>query len=1363
MRTKYAIPLAIAALVVTAMICVTGVTADDLNASQSGVATNSQIIMNGSVAPMTLVLENHTYYPNDTVRIFVYNATDPAVNITDPSGVVYNLTAIPINDSAFAFQYVLDQGIILANYTVQATDNATGAYAVDTFQVTTRQIAAAPLPENQTQGTPSLYLYLNISRPNYRPGDAVGITATTNAGTPAIVIQDPVNNMIYQNVVAEGNETYLTTFNLNRAVVLGNYTVTAYVSGNGIYDNTTAYFNVSLATPTANSNLQVRYAAYDPVQKAIVVRASINSLASNVTALVNGSPIINGMNVKSIKVFSPNSTGNVLQGTGQASAYEDVDIVIPVNNSNVGNVTGRFNLTPDIAAATTSMSINANGTDIHISLNNTTEGSWYRLSASIPAGYTVQKIVRDDGTEITNDVQVNRSTGETTSDNINWYVDNGTLYFYDDPINGYDVTLSPPLAHNSLAVNVIYGGQLSAIVYPYNQTDNNTVIASNDDLGRIDDNGYGDNIDADAGSKTAVRMYENNNVNSGDLMMFGNDGDTYHTYSSANYNYTNAGDPTIVGFNTVPDGSVESVYISNFTTPNATYAPSTVNITQKTIIRNNNLWFATVYYITNTGGSNISDFRFYQGCDFNFNGQYSDDIDYYDTVNDTVFGHYNSGSSNAIQTGGYRSTLASSMHDVCQYGTMWTRVASDGLLNDTSTPADTDGGMALSWDDGTLKNGTTWVVPVIWAVGYNNSSFSSNLNYAINHNIYDTGIRSIDGPSNGSSLSSLTTPSVTINATAMDLGVTDQSPTVVCQIKNSTGGTIYNSSTTVSLSVPYRETSPVSFNWNLSGVAPGMYNISVYTNLTNSNGTYIDQNSSNDMQSITVYVQNFSLYPGQTIQANPGQNVAFSLNLSNSGIPSAFDLSISPSTYGWTSNLYYNNLSTLLATDTNGDGTWDWINTSYIDPSTGVPSIIVPTSTNATLILQKLVPANAGPGMVDTITLSAYPSGKPLMNSSAVLNTITQSAGMANKTFYLHSLYLNTTPPSASTGDTSITAGSSMWSQTPAFASNFIIAGNISVPLYYNSTATATLPVTVTLFYTNGAGNSVSIGSNTSSLSASTTVSLFNFTITSPGSVTVPRGDYLILKIDNQQTTALNVWYTNTYRSRINVNTTTYVNVGVINTYDGGVQSSLFYPNDTIYITANVTDPIGAYDIANATISITAPNGTLVLNSQYMTLNLSDTNVPALWKLYNCSYKLNSTAAGGAYTINITGVESNGVKCNTSTTFYVSYPINVSVSKSFSLTSGSTFNVTITVTNKNNNTISGVHAYDFYASDFSVAGFSQPRTATPVNNGFLHGDINIFGPFTLLPYQSVNITYTAQGIGNYNLANMAIVGVDPDV
>ena len=1278
MQAKNVLSLLIAILIVTSLLGVSGVTADDQSTVQPGASTNNSTSLvpdnstipaplpdnstsptpipdnftppstNTSSGPLTLVLDNQTYYPNDTVRIYIINATAPQVEVIDPSGTIYSLAVAIVNDSAFMAEYTLNYSIILDNYTVRVTDTATGSYAEDTFEVTTRQVSVTPvpsatvMPDNQTAVSQPLYLYLNLSKKDYLPSEQVSITVTTNAGIPDVLVKDPANNTAYPALQNIDNYTYACNYSLDKAVILGNYTVIAYVNENGTYNSTVANFNVSMAAG-ADNGLRIQYAAYDPVQKAIVLRADVNATTSDMAAnIAKGAPAIKGMAVKNIKVLTTENQSSSSQLPAARAEDRKIEVLIPVNSSNIDSVARQYNLTSDISKATTIATMNANGTSIHLSLNDKVDGYWYRMSTNIPAGYSVAKITRADGSVIQNNVSIDRSTGEIVKNDVNWYVDNGTLYFYDDPINGYDITLLPPAASNSLAVNVIYGGQLSAIIYPFNQTDSNAVISGNDHLGRTGDNGYANNIDGDAGSKTAVRMYQNNNVKNNNLMMFGDDGTYYPTYSNANYKYTDVGQPVIVGFNTVPDGSVESVVLSNYVTPAG--GPSIVNITHKTIIRNNNLWFATVYYITNTGGSDISSFRFYQGCDFNFNGQYSDDDDYYDAVNDTVFGHYNNGNPNAIQTGGYRSTLVSSKHDVSQYGTMWQHIAADNLQNGTSTNG-IDGGMALAWDYGTLTKGTTWVVPVIWAVGQNNSTFLNTLNYAINHNVFDVGIKSIDSPSNGTSLDSLTTPVMAINATAMDLGVTDQSPTVFLQIQNASGGIVYNTSTIVSLSVPYQEMAPVSFNWNLSGVPSGTYNISVFTKLTNSNGVYIDQNSSNDMKSITVYVQNFSLYPGQWIHANPGDNVLFPLNLSNMGAQRTFDLNLSSSSAGWASNLYFNNTSILIATDTTGDGIWDWVNASYKDASTGLPSIIVPASSNASLVLQKLVPATADTGILDTVTLTAYPSGQPLANSSATLLTDTPQAAMANKTFYLHNLILNTTPESASTGSTSITSIFSMWAQVPAFASNFLISGNISVPIYY--TTTTAMPITLTLFYTNGIGNSVQIGMNTSTIPVSTsqtTPSLFNYTIVQANSnVTIPAGSYLIVKIDNQQTTAFNVWYTNVYRSRVDVKTPTYVHVGAINTYNGTVSSSIFNPGDTLNVTANVSDPIGAYDIASSTITITAPNGTVLVNNQTMTLNLTDITKRALWKLYNYSYNLASGLTPGVYGVNITGYESNGV------------------------------------------------------------------------------------------------------------------------
>lgn len=1218
---------------------------------------------NTEPSPLTLSLENHTYYPNDVVQLFVYNSTDPAIMVVDPAGISYNVTAGRLNDSAYLGEYALNQSIILDNYTVYVMDTLTGASVNDTFLVTTRPVMVTPAPNATVTPSPNatatpskqLYLYVNTSKARYLPSELVDITVTTNAGSPTVVVQDPVNNTVRPVMKSTGNDTYTGTYRLDKAVVLGNYTVLAFVNENGTYDSTQASFNVTVSggnNSGTTPGMKIHYAAYDPVQKAIVLRANVTTASSSDTAaVVKNDTKVKGMNVKGVNVLATNAIDNGSKSQAVKTEEKNVEVIIPVDSRNVDSVVGQYNLTRDITKATTSVAVNANGTNIHLSLNDKLDGCWYRLSVSVPAGYTVSKIVRADGIEIKNDVHVDRATGETVGSEINWYVDNGTLYFYDDPINGYDITLLPPAATTSLSVNVVYGGQLSAIVYPFNQTDSDATITANDHLGYEGDNGYAYDIDADAGSKTAVRMYQNNVVNSGKRIMFGNDGYYYHTYSNSPYKYSDVGSPVTVGFNTVPDGSVESVIISNYKTtqPTGYNVPSYVNITQKTIIRNNNLWFATVYYIKNEGTADISGLRFYQGADFNFNGQYTRDDDFYSSSSDFVYGYMDNSNPSSIHVGGFRSPLWSSSHDVNTYGTVWNRIASDSLLNGTSTN-NIDGGMALSWDYGTLQQGDTWVVPVIWAVGQNATVFTSTVNNAVNNYVYDVGISSIDSPLNGASLDMVKTPVVTVNATAMDLGVTDQSTTAYLLIKNAVGTTVYTSSAPVSMSIPYAETAPVSFSWPLTGVAAGTYNISVYTQMAG------DQNRSNDLKSVTVYVRDFSLYPDQYVHASPGDNVLYRLDLSNMGATRTFDLNISASTARWASNLYYNNTSVLLASDTNGDGTWDSINAAYLDATNNLPAISVPASSTAALLLQKQVPAAADTGILDTVMLKAYPAGQPLVNSSAVLRTDTPLAPIANKTFYLHSQTMNTSPETASTGSKSVTSIFAMWAQTPAFSDSFMITGNVSVPLYY--TTTAAMPITVTLFYTDGIGNSVLVGSNTSPLSAATSPAMYNFTIVPSGNVTIPRGSYLVLKVDNQQTTAFNVWYTNAYRSRIDVLTPTYVHVSSIDTYNGTIPTTSFLPGDTVYVTGNVADPIGAFDVNGATISVNAPNGSLIINNQTMALNRTDSSSPEFWKLYNYSFGLDASMPSGVYGINVTGYESNGVisRKNLSITLISSVP-----------------------------------------------------------------------------------------------------------
>jgi len=331
-----------------------------------------------------------------------------------------------------------------------STDNSTAPAPIpdnDTFEVIARPVVATPVPDATTMpdyGPIQLpyYLYLNLSQSDYTPSDKVEIAVTTNAGVPTAIICDPEGNTANVDMVNVQGDVYGGAYKLDEAVVLGNYTVLAHVNGNGTNNSAMAFFNVTMGK-SADEVLRIRYVAYDPAQGAIIVRANVSKASPDVASAVKGAPAMKGMNIKDVKTLAPYVIEN---GSGTKSPKADgeqVEVVIPIDKDNVDAVTRRFNITRDIVNATTSVTPGADGNSIRVSLNDKVDGCWYRMSAVIPDGYTVQKIVRADGTEVTNGIYVDDMAGEYVNNDINWYVDNGTLLFYDDPASHYTVSLLP--------------------------------------------------------------------------------------------------------------------------------------------------------------------------------------------------------------------------------------------------------------------------------------------------------------------------------------------------------------------------------------------------------------------------------------------------------------------------------------------------------------------------------------------------------------------------------------------------------------------------------------------------------------------------------------------------------------------------------------------------------------------------------------------------------------------------------------------------------------------------------------------------------------------------------------------------------
>ncbi len=866
-----------------------------------------------------------------------------------------------------------------------------------------------------------------------------------------------------------------------------------------------------------------------------------------------------------------------------------------------------------------------NATLIRVRVSNKLD-TWYRFRVQLPSGYSVRSIVRADGKRIVNDLRVNRTTGEV-SGSIRWYVEGGTLYFFDDPIYGYDVTLTPPQPNNSLAIEEVEAGQISAIVFPYSQGDDSNTVATHDHAGRTGDN-FANDIDADAGSKVAIRY-----TTPAGTRQYGNDGDWY---STGDYYLTHISRENVTA-NTVPDGQLESVIVTEM---QAQWSGYELNVTQKTIIRDNNRWFATVYYIRNPTSNTYTNLRFFQGMDWNFRGSYLGDDALYDPTSDVVYGNDTNAPAGDIQYGGFRGEAASTGHDVNAYYGMWNDVKNDNLNNRDYYQG--DAGTALQWDRASLDPGEVWVVPVIWGLGYNVSDMLDQIQDGLAH-LHDAGIKSIDAPPNGTRVNPNVNSTIWVNATAALYGVVDaEGVPVNLTIEKVGGGYSSSQLTHVDLYVPHNETAPADFLLDISSLSPGEYNITVRTQLPG------DQNASNDARSIIIYITSFTVEPDQEKTVYPGSTAEYNVTAHNNDEEARFDFSIVQSTKGWPTELYDG--TTLVAEDSDGDGSWDFVSSSYDSNGNGLPDMLLPIGdTNFTV--RKPVPGTAPLGELDLTELNVSKVGDPSVYDTVSLYTRTVHPGSVGKQFYLHGdsgHTLNTTQPTVSSSETQIAANAlDSWAQQPPFASEFVLSGDAVVTLYLRDDYSTTHDVTVTLIYTDGS-STTAIGYTSSSISLSTSLSPYTFTIPITSEVRIPRGSYLVLRIENGASYPLYVGHDSSHASKVEVTTYTYIRV-----VEATTDRTDYSPGETITVTANVTDPIGAYDISQVRIDVYGSDDTLYL-SDTMTLSQEDSSSPPLWRVYTYSFSLSQY---GIYTVEVTAVETNGVESEYNLSVYVSWPV----------------------------------------------------------------------------------------------------------
>ncbi|MCD6461663.1 MAG: hypothetical protein J7L61_02855, partial [Thermoplasmata archaeon] len=487
-----------------------------------------------------------------------------------------------------------------------------------------------------------------------------------------------------------------------------------------------------------------------------------------------------------------------------------------------------------------------------------------------------------------------------------------------------------------------------------------------------------------------------------------------------------------------------------------------------------------------------------------------------------------------------------------------------------------------------------------------------------------------------------------------------------------------------------------------------------------------------------------SVYPDQTKEGSPGNTVSYDMTVKNTGIMNdTYEITVGPSTQGWKTKLYIGGVGgTLVASDDDGDGTWDYVNPAYDTTGDGNPDVFLSGLSSQDYTLVKTVPNTASPGITDQTLLTATSATNSSITDSAQATTTMGLTWPHKSLFMRDDDTLQTSPGSVQDQLTITDGGSNTWTQSSPFAKDFLINSTAMIYIYIDPTkATGWFnqgwpDVTATLSY-----DGTVLGSYT--YDEVSTAGWYTFPISSASGVTVPAGSSLEITVNvtdagsgilGREGSAVVYHGDAAYPSNVTMSTSTYVHVDNITLYNGSLETYEFTAGDTVNVEANLSDPFGSYDIVAATMNVYYPNGSLLTSWQPMGLLSTDSSPLSSWKIYNSSFVLPSDAPVGEYTVEVRGNESDGAYHYNSVKFRVRCNVSIEPDNTGTGYPGTT----VTYTHYINNTGKGSDLYNLYAS--STQGWN----------------VSIYDGGTLMAYDSdgdrdwdyVNPAYDRDGDGN---------------
>lgn len=409
--------------------------------------------------------------------------------------------------------------------------------------------------------------------------------------------------------------------------------------------------------------------------------------------------------------------------------------------------------------------------------------------------------------------------------------------------------------------------------------------------------------------------------------------------------------------------------------------------------------------------------------------------------------------------------------------------------------------------------------------------------------------------------------------------------------------------------------------------------------------------------------QGVLITPDSTSTASSDSFAAYDLVLKNIGeISDTYEITASQSSQYWRTELWYNGSE--IAYDSDGDGTWDYVNAAFDYDSDGIPEFNLSSFESLNITVKKYVPASSN-GVSDTTYIYATSETNSNVSDSAKLTTNVPSTS-PTKSLHLHTGDTMDTFVGSSTTSTTIGNGEThTWIQSDPFYTDFNITSYMSVYLYLSPTSATgwrsggAPDVTVSLFH-----NGTSIGSNTQT--DLTGDGWYEFTIPVTDTVNILKGERISLNISVSSAAAgvggsqgsADLYYDSAdYDSRIVMPTDTYIDVESIKTYNSTAETQIFQQGENVHIVANISDPFGYNDISGANITIIDPDGNVSVHDEGMSF-LSGNGANAT---FSFDFSTDNTSTPGGYTIYITGIESNGVTDTTESNFIIPPEYGVSV------------------------------------------------------------------------------------------------------